>query len=81
MERPAMTLEETMAHGEWLPWLEHNEKALGFGESAARKLIAFSNRSLTTDLTEQKALEYGRDLWGHKPPSERKKATNSYDAR
>jgi hypothetical protein len=59
--------QDSLNHGEWLPWLEANEEALGFGERTARMLMRGSNRKLTSDLTEEKALQISREIWGNVP--------------
>jgi len=40
---------DSLRHGEWLPWLEANADALGFGERTARLLMGGANRKLTAD--------------------------------
>lgn len=67
---------ERLAHGEWLPWLEANREALGFGERTARMLMAgarsnpqlledASNRKLTADLPPAECLKINRKIWGN----------------
>ena len=61
-------LQETHGHGCWLPWLKANETILGFGERTAQKLMraAETNTTLAADMTEDKALEINRRMWGHR---------------
>ena len=57
-----------MATVNWLPWLEDNDGMLGFGESAARKIMAGArNQELTTDLDNAGAIQLSREMWGHAP--------------
>ena len=57
---------ETMKHGEWLPWLKENEKALGFNRFTAARLLRAVNVSLTTHLKdESQALALSRQIWGN----------------
>ena len=60
-----------LGHGEWLPWLRANQAVLGFGERAAQLLIrGTENTKLTADsepLTESRAIEISRTLWGNSP--------------
>src|SRR5258708_5960528 len=51
---------DSLKHGEWLPWLEANVDALGFGERSAQLLIrgaATANAKSTSDLTEAEATQ------------------------
>lgn len=54
---------------EWLPWLEENREALGFGERTAQLLMkaADSNPQLTSDLTPADVLRINRGIWGNSP--------------
>jgi hypothetical protein len=56
---------DSLGHGEWLPWLETNADALGFGERAARMLVRGANRQLTSDLSETDAIQINREIWGN----------------
>jgi hypothetical protein len=57
----------TLAHGQWLPWLEANKDALGFGnDSTARRLMTAANRASTHDLDDPAtAVAISRQLWGN----------------
>jgi N6-adenosine-specific RNA methylase IME4 len=58
---------DSLGHGEWLPWLTDNAKALGFGDRTANKFMKFAkdNPTLASDLTEAQALQISRQIWGH----------------
>jgi phage N-6-adenine-methyltransferase len=56
----------SLGHGAWLPWLEANADALGFGERTARLLMGGANRKLTADLSEEDALSLNREIWGNR---------------
>ena len=59
---------DSLAHGQWLPWLKENEGALGFRERTAQLLIRGyeSNTKLTSDLDEAQATAITRQIWGNK---------------
>jgi N6-adenosine-specific RNA methylase IME4 len=57
-----------LGHGNWIPWLEANADALGFGERTAQLLIksAAANPKLDFgNLTADKALKLNRQIWGN----------------
>ena len=56
----------TMAHGEWVPWLNVNESTLGFGKLTAQRLMNAAKTSLATYLDVPEALSLSRRMWGHK---------------
>jgi hypothetical protein len=57
----------SLAHGQWLRWLNTHEQVLGFKERTARRLMDLSKRTLATDLTpEQAGVELAK-VWGHDP--------------
>jgi hypothetical protein len=63
---------ESLRHGEWLPWLEANKAALGFGDNTANRLMKFAreNPELTQDLPfldDADRRELNRELWGNAP--------------
>jgi hypothetical protein len=51
-----------LEHGEWLPWLKENQKALGFGHPTATRLMKAS----------RKAAQISKSVWGN---DERKSAS------
>ena len=58
----------SMAHGEWLPWLDANAGVLGFlSRFTAAKLIkaAQGNVPLAAHLDEATAVKLSRQMWGH----------------
>ena len=60
----------SLGHGRWLPWLEDNEKELGFGEWTAGRLIKAynlweANSRLTQNLDEEDATKLCRLIWGN----------------
>jgi hypothetical protein len=56
----------SLAHGQWLPWLEVNAEVLGFAnDSTARRLMTLANRALAHDLDGAAALDLSRETWGH----------------
>jgi hypothetical protein len=71
---------DSLDYGEWLPWLEANADALGFGERTARRLMgAARNRTPASDLDEEAAIQLSRLIWGHvgdslRPPGPRERA-------
>jgi hypothetical protein len=59
----------TMAHGEWLPWLEANADVLGFATRATAAMLmkaakGYVKPALHLDVPE--ALSLSRRMWGHK---------------
>src|ERR1700761_1643896 len=54
----------SLGHGEWLPWVDKNKEALGFGERTARRLIAGADqyRTLASDLNPKEALAFNRKI-------------------
>jgi len=59
-------VKDSLAHGQWLPWLKENEEVLGFEERAAQRLVKVASKAtLTTDLDDAEALEISRLLWGN----------------
>jgi hypothetical protein len=57
---------EDVGHGNWLPWLEANADVLGFGVSAAGKLIKTGTKFVAGyEYGEAKALQISREIWGH----------------
>ena len=59
----------SIAHGEWLPWLEANAGVLGFAEArTAQRLMkaAKANASSTSYLDGPTALKLSRQMWGNK---------------
>ena len=59
---------ESLAHGEWLRWLEDKYSVLGFSNrGTAQRLIEISNVALAPHLTEDEAIELRRKVWRHKP--------------
>jgi hypothetical protein len=65
--RRLQKIKDPMKHGEWLPWLKANEKALGFGRLTAWRLMQVANVSPAKllDLTPEKAREISKKVWGH----------------
>jgi hypothetical protein len=64
--RALIAAKENMDHGQWLPWLKANEEALGFGRSAATKMMAAARKCVAGYSFEgQQALEVSRAIWGH----------------
>jgi hypothetical protein len=64
-----------MKHGEWLPWLKANEKALGFGRQTAfllMKAAANVKPALLLDLTPEKAREISKKVWGNTKRKQKK---------
>ena len=58
----------SLAHGEWLPWLDDNAGVLGFsGERKAQKLMrAFkANTSPVAHLNDADIIKISRQMWGH----------------
>ena len=70
--------QDSLRHGQWLPWLKANLGILGFAppgpnqakntERTAQRLMKAweANPSLASDIGGEQALEISRDLWGHK---------------
>ncbi len=60
---------DSLAHGEWLPWLKENEDALEFkGERMAQRLMAVANKyDAGVVFEEAKALQISKSVWGHVP--------------
>ena len=57
---------EALGHGNWLPWLEANEEVLGFGVSAANKLMAGTRKfGVTPNLNGEYASQISREVWGN----------------
>ena len=58
----------SLAHGQWLSWLETNAVVLGFGISAANKLMKGSSK-FVVDYEfgdDDEALAISREIWGNK---------------
>jgi hypothetical protein len=58
-----------MKHGEWQPWLEANEKVLGFGGRTARRLMVAAEKwspASLSKLDELGLIEVSREMWDHK---------------
>lgn len=59
----------SMAHGEWLPWLEANSDVLGFStdRTASRLMKTAANRTLASvfDLSAPDAADLSRQMWGN----------------
>ena len=65
--RQLEAVKSSMAHGEWLPWMEANKEVLGFGELTARRLMkAAANVKSTLHLDETSAAQLSRRMWGNK---------------
>jgi hypothetical protein len=61
---------QSLAHGQWLPWLDDNADVLGFNtDRTARLLMAAAKRKPASDLDNATALTISRTLWGHTPIS------------
>jgi hypothetical protein len=70
--------QDSLLHGQWLPWLQANLDILGFAppgpnqaintERTAQRLMKASkaNPSPATDLSVEQALKISRPMWGHK---------------
>jgi len=55
-----------LGHGNWLPWVEANERVLGFGHETARLLInAAAKFQVDLEYDEATALQIGRQMWGN----------------
>jgi hypothetical protein len=83
--RRLLTKKQELEHGEWLPWLKANKRALGFssdrtarmlmrGAKVAADLGVTANRKQAADLGEGFAIELSRKMWGHS------KAERKWDA-
>jgi hypothetical protein len=60
----------SLLHGQWLPWLETNADALGFGDivNTPQRLMKAAEKadsSLTTNLTADTARALSREIWGN----------------
>jgi phage N-6-adenine-methyltransferase len=58
---------DSLGHGQWLPWLTANEEALGFGHTAATRIMKAA-RKYCVDATfddEVEALRLNRVVWGN----------------
>jgi hypothetical protein len=60
----------SLPHGQWLPWLEANADALGFGDvvNTPQRLMKAAEKadsSLATNLTADTARALSREIWGH----------------
>ncbi|MDP6633241.1 MAG: DUF3102 domain-containing protein [Dehalococcoidales bacterium] len=60
-------IKESLAYGQWLPWLERNKEALGFERMTAWRLIegAESNVSSTIYLDDNEASKMLSKMWGN----------------
>jgi hypothetical protein len=83
--RRLLAKKQELEHGEWLPWLKANKKALGFSsDRTARMLIrgakvagdwgVTANRQLASDLGEGLAVELSRKMWGHNEAERKRRA-------
>jgi ParB family chromosome partitioning protein len=66
--RMLLAKKKSLAHGEWLPWLEANAELLGFDtpRTAQRLMELAGNTSLASHLDEASAVQISRELWGHR---------------
>ncbi len=57
-------VKDSLAHGQWLPWLKVNEEVLGFREKTEPRLIkvAESNFSPARHLDDSEALAISRQI-------------------
>src|ERR1700733_15887077 len=56
-------------HGEWGKWEEANASVLGFGKTAASRMMKLAGKySASEEFGEEQALEISRELWGHEEP-------------
>jgi hypothetical protein len=57
---------DSLNRGEWLPWLQANAEMLGFGVSAANKLMKAASKFVAGyEFDEATALQASRQIWGH----------------
>jgi hypothetical protein len=61
---------KAVGHGNWLPWLDQNRHTLGFGQTAAKRMMKAydANRRLAADLTAADAIKLSRFMWQHDKP-------------
>jgi hypothetical protein len=69
---------ESLSRGQWIPWLEENERALGFGTRTAQRLIKLSKYDVndTFDGLEE-ALQISREIWGNQATALVSKSTTN----
>jgi phage N-6-adenine-methyltransferase len=57
---------QEVRRGNWLPWLEANTDVLGFGVSAAGKLMKVASKFVAGyEFDQEQALAISREIWGH----------------
>lgn len=57
---------EHLEHGDWMQWLKENEQELGFSYKTAQRMLRIDeDRTLASNLSEEKALDISRSIWGH----------------
>jgi hypothetical protein len=61
----------SLPRGKWGDWLTANERVLGFNGWTAQRLMKQCNKYVASHVfeDEQEAIQYSRDLWGHKAPA------------
>ena len=60
---------DSLAHGEWLPWLELNYGTLGFTtRRTATMLMKIANEKSTSHLDVPAAIQVSRKIWGNVQP-------------
>ena len=55
---------KTLAHGEWIPWIEHNCE---FHINRANRYMRAANCALTHNFGADEKLALSREIWGNKP--------------
>ncbi len=58
----------SMAHGEWLPWLQSNAGVLGFETDRTAQMlmkVAKANTKPASDFDHAQAVQISRQTWGH----------------
>jgi hypothetical protein len=57
-----------LSRGQWIPWLEENERTLGFGTRTAQLLIKAATKYEVNCVLggPEEALQISREIWGNK---------------
>jgi hypothetical protein len=62
---------DSLAHGEWLPWLANNADALGFeNRSTATRLMNAAKCCVDASFDETKAIQVSREIWANREDSQ-----------
>jgi hypothetical protein len=60
--------QKKLSRGQWIPWLEENERTLGFGTRTAQLLIKAATKYEVNCVLggPEEALQISREIWGNK---------------